>query len=243
MTTIHSPQARTRTHRFSRGAGRIAAGVATALLAGALSSCQPKGPASAPATQPARLIGYTWTGLFDGKTLAGWKQPEWGDDGKVYVKDGVVHMKQGATCTGITCTGKVPRDDFEIELDAMRVDGQDFFCGLTFPVGKGAATLILGGWGGSLVGLSCINGYDASQNQTTQMIEFKNGRWYNVRVRVTKEKVVCWLDDKEIISTDRKDHKFSVRWEVEPSQPLGIATWMTHGAARDLRIRLVPRID
>jgi len=241
MTSVHSAQ--TRAPGLTRRRAGIAAGALVALLAGTLGSCQNKARSSAPQTQPARQIGYTWTGLFDGKTLAGWKVPSWGGDGKVYVKDGVVHIGQGATCTGITYTGKIPRDDYEIELDAMRVDGQDFFCGLTFPVGEGEATLILGGWGGSLVGLSCIDGYDASQNPTTQMIEFKNGRWYNVRVRVVKEKIVCWLDDKEIISTDRKEHKFSVRWEVEPSLPLGIATWMTHGAARDLRIRCLPRID
>ena len=86
MIAIDRPRIGTRTDR-SRRPARVAAGALAALLAGALCSCQPKGPATAPASQPANLIGYTWTGLFDGKTLAGWKVPQWGGDGKVYVND------------------------------------------------------------------------------------------------------------------------------------------------------------
>ena len=37
--------------------------------------------------------------------------------------------------------------DYELRLEAKRVEGGDFFCGLTFPVGKEYCTLILGGWG------------------------------------------------------------------------------------------------
>ncbi|MEZ5299675.1 MAG: hypothetical protein R3F11_03245 [Verrucomicrobiales bacterium] len=31
----------------------------------------------------------------------------------------------------------LPADGYEIELEARRVSGSDFFCGLTFPVGPG----------------------------------------------------------------------------------------------------------
>ena len=57
--------------------------------------------------------------------------------------------------------------DYEVTLEAMRVDGNDFFCGMTFPAGKDPCTLIVGGWGGTVVGLSSINGMDASENETT----------------------------------------------------------------------------
>jgi hypothetical protein len=104
-------------------------------------------------------------------------------------------------------------------------------------VGDSFCSLILGGWGGSVVGLSSINFMDASENQTSQSIEFENGRWYSVRIRVTADKIQAWLDDKPIIDQELKDNKISVRMEVEPSEPLGIATWKTTGALRDIRMR------
>jgi hypothetical protein len=146
-------------------------------------------------------------------------------------------MAQGETGTGITYAKDIPREDYEIELDAMRVEDNDFFCGLTFPVGKDPISLILGGWNGSVTGLSCLEGMDASENETTQSIEYENGRWYHVRVRVTKARITAWLDDEKIIAVDRKERQISIRMEVQPSVPLGIATWRTHGAAKNIRIR------
>ena len=60
-----------------------------------------------------------------------------------------------------------PKVDYEVNLDAKRVAGNDFFCGITFPVGKRFCSLIVGGWGGATVGLSSIDGKDAAENETT----------------------------------------------------------------------------
>ncbi len=175
--------------------------------------------------------------IFDGKSLAGWKAPKFGAEGKVWVQDGQLHVGIGDGITGATWTGSIMREDYELSLEARRVEGEDFFCGLTFAVGKEPATLILGGWGGELVGLSSIDGYDASENATTTTEKFKNGQWYEVRVKVTKDRVQCFLDDKEIVNVEREGRKFSVRWEVEECIPLGVATWKTHGALRNIRLR------
>jgi len=194
------------------------------------------------ATQPASAPALVFPegksiSLFDGKSLAGWKAPKFGADGKVWVQDGQLHVGIGDGITGATWTGPVLREDYELSLEARRVEGGDFFCGLTFPVGKEHATLILGGWGGELVGLSSIDGYDASENATTTTFPFKNDKWYEVRVKVTKAGVQCFLDDKEIVNVEREGRKFSVRWEVEDCIPLGIATWKTHGAVRNICLR------
>ena len=127
--------------------------------------------------------------------------------------------------TGVTWKGPFPKTNFEVALEAMRVDGSDFFCGLTVPVGKGSCSLILGGWGGTLVGISCIDHSDASENETTQFIRFENGRWYKVRMRVTDKKIQAWLDAKKIIDLDREGKEFEVRIEVELSRPFGIAAY------------------
>ena len=223
------------------GGGRGALGCLLGLaMAASLCSCdQPVKPAGQAQLMP---IGQ-WATLFDGKTLKGWKAPEWGGSGKVYVKDGAIHMEMGATCTGATYTGAVPREDYEVQLEAQRVDGGDFFCGLTFPVGKDSMTLVLGGWGGMVTGLSCINGRDASENETTQGIEYTKGRWYPIRVRVTKAKISAWVDGNQIADVERKGKEIGIRWEVEESVPLGIATWQTHGAARDIQIRRIDSTD
>jgi hypothetical protein len=179
-----------------------------------------------------------WQPLFDGKTLANWQSTKFGGEGAVKVENGQIVLETGKTLTGITWAGgELPKTNYEIALQAMRVAGRDFFAGVTFPVGDSFCSLILGGWGGSVVGLSSINFMDASENQTSQSIEFENGRWYSVRIRVTADKIQAWLDDKPIIDQELKDNKISVRMEVEPSEPLGIATWKTTGALRDIRMR------
>lgn len=208
------------------------------LLLGTCVGCA--GPAVPPAaSQPAPAVGV-WRDLLDGKTLAGWKVTPWDGAGKVYVKDGAVHLEAGATTTGITFTGDVPRENYEIELEAMRVAGDDFFAGLTFPVGKDFVSLIPGGWSGAVTGLSCLDYHDASDNETTQTVGYANGRWYHLRVRVTSQRIQAWIDGERVVDVERGEHKISVRLEVEESIPLGVATWKTHGAIREMRIRNLP---
>ena len=122
-------------------------------------------------------------------------------------------------------------------MQAMRVEGRDFFAGITFPVGDSFCSLILGGWGGTVIGLSSVNDEDASQNQTSQSMEFEQGRWYNVRIRVTDATIETWLDDRQIIKQDLKGNKITIRVEMEPSLSLGVASYRTKAALRDIRLR------
>ena len=115
-----------------------------------------------------------WQSLFDGKSLTGWTPTEFGGEGDVYVEDGQLMLDFGSSMTGVTYHGKnVPRGNYELRLEAQRLDGTDFFCGLTFPVGDAHLTLIVGGWGGSLVGLSSLDGKDASDNETRRSMAFR----------------------------------------------------------------------
>lgn len=190
-------------------------------------------------TTPSTFPAGKWVSLFDGQTLTGWKVLPWAKAGKVYAEKDQLHLGTGDSGTGVVYTGIVPRVNYEIELDAMRAEGADFFCGMTVPVDKDSITLILGGWGGTMTGLSCLEFRDASDNETSQTIDYENGKWYRVRMRVTAKAIVVWLDEKKIISVDRtiENRKIGVRWEVEDCMPLGFATWRTHGALRDIHIR------
>jgi hypothetical protein len=180
-----------------------------------------------------------WQPLFDGKTLNNWHRTKFGGEGAVTVENGQIVLEiGGADLTGITWTGPaLPKTNYELALQAMRLDGNDFFAGITFPVADSFCSLILGGWAGTVVGLSSIDGMDASENETSQSIRFDDRRWYDVRLRVTPAKIQAWLDQKLIIDQDITAKKIDTRVEVELSQPLGVAAWRTKSAVRNIRLR------
>ena len=178
-----------------------------------------------------------WKKLFDGKTLKGWKSSQFGGEGNVQVRDGVIVMEMGSMMTGITWTGKPLRNNYELALEGIRLDGSDFFCTTTFPVGDEYCSLVVGGWGGILVGLSNVDRFDASENQTTTTYDFDDKKWYRVRVRVTDAAIEAWIDDNRVVNQPRKGHTFGIRDEVDLCRPLGICTWCTKGAVRNIRLR------
>jgi hypothetical protein len=179
-----------------------------------------------------------WKDLFDGKTLAGWKSSDFGSEGKVSVQDGAMVMEKGRPMTGITyARADFPTMDYEVALEGKKVAGRDFFCTTTFPVGKTFCSLVVGGWGGSVVGLSSIDFQDASENETNRSKEFKLGQWYRFRIRVTKAKIEAWIDDEKLVDLATEDRRISIRLECDPSKPFGVATWETTGAVRNVRVR------
>lgn len=180
-----------------------------------------------------------WESLFDGKTLEGWKSTDFGGQGEVEVKDGLIILNSGQPLTGITWQkgDKLPKENYEITLQAMKRKGDDFFCGITFPVRDSHASFIVGGWGGSLIGLSSINDLDASENETTDYAKLEHNKWYTIRVRVTPAKIECWLNDKQMVDVETKDKKISTRIEVDASKPLGIANFNVETALKDIKLR------
>lgn len=187
-------------------------------------------------TNAPSLKAAGWQSLFDGKTLKGWKESNFAGRGEVKVKDGQIIMEMGVM-TGVTWTNPVVRMNYEISLEAMRVEGSDFFCALTFPVGDDPCSLIVGGWGGGVVGLSSLDSNDASSNETTQYINFQTGKWYLIQLRVTPNRIQVWLDSDPLIDVDITGKKISIRSEVDESVPLGVATWATTGALRNFKLR------
>lgn len=178
--------------------------------------------------------------LFDGQSLGQWKVTDFGGQGEVYVKDEAIYLEMGNYTTGITWAGPVIPMNYEITLETKRVEGHDFFCALTFPVGERHCTLVLGGWGGSLCGLSTIDYYDASENPTTRFVSFESDRWYHVRLRVESARIQAWLDDEELVDLDTTDRHIDIRLEVDLCRPLGIATWVTTGAVRNIYLSRLP---
>ena len=184
-----------------------------------------------------RLVAGDWKPLFDGKSLAGWEVTPFAGHGDIEVRDGVLVLNQGIL-TGIHRTNPPARVDYEVSLEARRVLGGDFFCGLTFPVRDSHASLIVGGWGGAVVGISSIDDQDASQNETTQYKSFQKERWYAIRLAVTGTNLTVWIDDERVIQVATAGKKIAMRsGEIEMSAPFGLATWSTTAEIRNVRWR------
>jgi hypothetical protein len=196
---------------------------------------QTQSPKSPPTAGPDKAA---WKTLFDGKSLDGWKPSEFFGAGKVRIVDGTIVMEQGKSMTGITFAGKdFPRSDYEITLEGKKLAGDDFFCTTTFPVGKDYCSFVVGGWGGTIVGLSSINSEDAASNETSKSMDFKRDKWYRFRIRVSEHRIETWIDDEKMVDQDISGVRVSTRIECRLSQPFGIATYETTGAVRNIRLR------
>ncbi len=201
-----------------------------AILAGAVSCVL----LAACATPPA---AGGWLDAFDGRSLGAFAVTDFGGQGPVDVAGGCVQLGMGSPLTGITWTGEPPRGEYELEVVAARVLGSDFFCGLTFPVGDRWLTLVLGGWGGSVCGLSSLDGHDAARNATRTLRPFTPGVEHRVRVLVTAARVAAELDGELLAAIDPRAHDLGLRPEMLPSRPLGIASFATVARVRVVRWR------
>ena len=119
------------------------------------------------------------------------------------------------------------------------MSGDDFFAAATFPVGKSFITLVNGGWGGSVTGLSSLNGADASENETRTFVKYQNDTWYKFRGWVTDGVIRCWIDDKKAFAVYYRDIPVKTRLETRPCQPLGFASWRSKGAVKAIEIRML----
>jgi hypothetical protein len=179
-----------------------------------------------------------WRPLFDGNSLEGWRETPFTGHGSVSVKGGAIVIGPGQPLAGVTYTGEFPRTGYEIRFEAMRREGADFFASLTFPVGDSFCTFITGGWGGDIVGLSSIDGWDASDNETRSYFTFEAGRWYVFRVQVTDARIQAWIDDRPIVNVEIAGRKVGLRYgDIKLSAPLGLASYNTLGAIRKIEFR------
>lgn len=182
-----------------------------------------------------------WFEAFNGRSLQGWEATNFGGEGPIEVVDGALEFDFGSPMTGLTWTREAPTGAYDLELVAARTDGTDFFCGLTFPVRDAHLTLVLGGWGGSLCGISSLDGEDAANNDSKKLFRFENGRDYHVLLKVRDDHLDVQLDGEPLLHVPLAGRKLSLRPEVELSMPLGIASFATRARVRTLRWRSANR--
>ena len=142
--------------------------------------------------------------------------------------------------TGITATTAFPRSNYEVRFEAARLEGSDFFASVTFPVQDSFCTWVTGGWGGDIVGLSSLDGWDASDNETRSYLNFEKGRWYAFRFLVTDERISAWIDGQPVIDVAIQGRTIGLRYgDIKLSAPFGFASYATTGALRKIEYRLL----
>jgi hypothetical protein len=181
-----------------------------------------------------------WQPLFDGKSLAGWKPAEFQGQGAVRVENGAIVMEPGNPLTGVNATAALPKVNYEVRFEAAKLRGGDFFASLTFPVGDSYATWVLGGWGGDIVGISSLDNWDASENETRTYVTFEPGKWYSLRLQVRDDKILAWINDDAVVNVSIAGRHIGLRpGEIEKSVPFGFASYRTMGAVRKIEYRLL----
>ena len=184
-----------------------------------------------------------WQPMFDGKSLAGWKEALFKGHAGVQAENGALVLNAGSPMTGATWTGTFPTSNYEVRFEAQRLQGNDFFASLTFPVGDSFCTWVTGGWGGDIVGLSSLDGWDAADNETRTYFTFATGRWYLLRLLVTADRIQAWIDDKPVINVEIAGRTVGLRFaEMKLSAPFGFASYLTKGAVRKIEYRTLPPV-
>lgn len=180
----------------------------------------------------------------------GWKQADIPESGKViftpaqHIDTGEIELLPGQPMTGARFdaekwkTAHMPVMRYAIEFEAMRVEGNDFFGTVTFPVNDTHVSLVIGGWGGTLVGISSIDDMDASENNTRGNAYFENNRWHKVRIEVREDDIRAWINDKLFVNVSTRGHQLGLRsGDIEKCVPFGFASYATHARIRKVIVR------
>jgi formylglycine-generating enzyme required for sulfatase activity len=156
----------------------------------------------------------------------------------VVVEDGCLTLGEGFPITGIAWKSEFPKTDYELCLEVKRIDGNDTFCGIVFPVGQQHLAVNVGGWRGDWVGLEYIDGKGCGETGFKARVPFQAQKFYQVRLRVTQEAIQLWVEGEEVIKcTDIAKKQFSVYGPWTPLMPFGLHSWGTKSGIRSIRLR------
>ena len=203
-------------------------------------------PASAPSDLPPIPTGMQVefaeppTSLLNESGLGDWDTIDFAGGGESSVTASTLEIGVGEGLTGVYWDGAdLPVNNYELRMQARRTEGIDFFCGPVFPVNDSHCCLIVGGWAGATVGLSSIDGKDASQNETTKLLAFDDNRWYDIRIRVLPDRIIAWIDNDCVVYQNIIGRKLSLRGDTELCTPMGLCTFQTKAEIRKLTLQRI----
>ena len=186
------------------------------------------------ATQVPAPEAGPWSNLFDGRTLDGWRKVEKGCN--VHAQDEQLIFEMKHMSTSIAWNRAFPRVDYEVSVEARRLEGNGAFCHIAFPVNATHCFLVVGGMG-NIVALDQVDKLNMYGNETTTRMDFEQERWYTIRLRVTREHVVVWLDDRKVIDLSGAADRLSIPFAWQGLIPFGVGTWETKAAMRNIKLR------
>lgn len=189
---------------------------------------------------PALLLLFSLAALAqDWLPIRDWKATAFPNAGAVRWDKSSVILNPGSPMTGITAPDFKPKLNYEIRFSARRTAGNDFFCSLTFPYGESFATWVNGGWGGDIVGISSIDNWDASENETRTYFRFENGRDYRFRIEVREGSIRTFIDDRIVVDLAINGRTIGLRRGMGPTTPLSIFSYNSGAEIRDVTYRLL----
>ena len=95
-------------------------------------------------------------------------------------------------------------------------------------------------WGGSVCGLSSLDGLDAAHNETRTLRHVPTGARCRIDLRVRPDRVEADLDDRSLVRCDLAGHQLSLRAEMEPTTPFGLAAYACRAAIAEVAWRPLP---
>lgn len=120
-----------------------------------------------------------------------------------------------------------PNGEYDFRVSFTRRTGVHSIA-LIFVAGGGQATFEIDAWGQHLAGIQNVDGKSLHENPTrSENQTLQNGRRYTAEVRVRKDRVEGYLDDK-LISTYRgngSDLSMLNTWQIPDRASLGIGAW------------------
>ena len=208
--------------------------ILSVLMALFIVCCRPHAPTPNP----------TLWSLTDPSQYSAWQQAGIPDEGMISIKEDELTLPTGQPMTGAKFanwnTVGMPDTNYTISYEAMRVEGRDIFGMCTFPVGshQSHATFVIGGWGGTVTGISSIEFLDASENQTRAEQPFENNRWYRIRIEVRPDDLRAWVNDRPVVNASIKGKKVTLRHgDIDRCAPFGFATWNTTAKVRRVSVQ------
>jgi tetratricopeptide (TPR) repeat protein len=90
----------------------------------------------------------------------------------------------------------IPLGSYELQVKFVRVTGRESV-DIILPVGSAGVAAVLSGWGGSVSGLTCVNGRPAADNETkVSPGQLENGREYTagIQVKIARDQAVIAVD-------------------------------------------------
>jgi len=180
-----------------------------------------------------------WVRLFDGKTLEGWRAFDahpFAHQGRMDVKDNEILFEKGGPGTGIQYTGDLPRGDYELSLEVMSHSKIGGFLIIAFPIDTSATMVGIDAREDGKIGAG-MNVVSESEKKIVAKTKFEEGRWYRIRVRVTKSRVLVLLDEEKLFDWARPQQSFRMPLQWAALVPLGIGNYDTVTSVRNIMVR------